>query len=128
MVTKKIKKLYITYIYIKILMSTIVAHSTLHALAPQAHKSETWVNIFVHGIISAAPVLSFETMYQIKTDSISDTLYEYYVQNARSNSFFHKNQTMQTIGLHKIDICRTDADDGSPATAKIFDMQYAWIY
>ena len=130
-------------------MCTIVAHNTLHALdslASQTHKNESylteatsdpypteakgedgWLNIFVHGIISAAPVLSFETMYHIKTDNISNTLYEYYVQNARGNCFFHKNQTMQTIGLHKIDTCRTDANDGCPATAKLFDMQYGWL-
>jgi len=90
-------------------------------------KTETWNVVFVHGIISAAPVLSIKTMRRIKDDNINNTLYEKYVNIVRNNSFFRKNQPMQEIGLKRINKTRKDANDGGPALASIFDKQIGWL-
>jgi len=146
MVTKKIKKICIAMVACISLHSinqtankkvnniaNIKRNLAEGAKAQFTHKKDDesnrpWINIFIHGIISAAPVLSFETMHQIRGDKISNTLYEYYVENVRSNRFFCKNQTMQEMGLKEINTTRKDADDGCPATAKLFDIQYNWSY
>ena len=92
---------------------------------PAKHQ-DTWLTIFVHGIISIAPILSLKTMRQIKNDQIQDTIYEAYVTKMRQDKIVCTNQAMQEVGLKKIDTTRTDAIDGCPALAKLFDAQYAW--
>jgi len=90
-------------------------------------NQEAWITVFVHGIISMAPLLSLKTMRQVKNEQIENTVYKEYVTNIRRNRIVCKNQAMQELGLKKIDTMRTDTTDGCPALAKLFDMQYSWI-
>jgi len=94
---------------------------------PELKNQETWLTVFVHGIISIAPVLSIETMGQIQRDQIENTMYELYVTKIRQDKIVRENQAMQELGLKKIDTTRTDTIDGCPALAKLFDKQYEWI-
>ncbi|MFC1842814.1 hypothetical protein ACFLYU_04105 [Candidatus Dependentiae bacterium] len=87
---------------------------------------ETWLTVFFHGVISIAPVLSFETMGQIRNNKIENTVYEAYVNNARRNNFFNKNQIKQALGLRKIDRTRRDTNDACSVIANVMDLQYSW--
>jgi len=97
-------------------------------LLQKKEPDETWLTIFVHGIISATPVLSIRTMRQIGKDQVKGTYYQKYVQNVRKDSFFCRNQPMQSLGLQKVDMSRKDAADGSPALAHIFEKQSQWLH
>lgn len=85
---------------------------------------ETWINIFVHGIISLTPVLSFKTMNHVKQDDLDNTVYIEYVKNARSNSFFCKNEPKQAVGLQKIEKDEIDRNSSCSTIAKLFDLQF----
>lgn len=85
---------------------------------------ETWINVFVHGIISITPVLNLNTMNHIKTDQLEDTLYYWYVTNIRQNKFFTHHETKQEVGLKPIDPDKIDNSNSCSAIAKVFDMQF----
>lgn len=114
-------------IYISLLFLIISPFAFSKEISPVKNKTETWNIVFVHGIISAQPVLSIKTMRRIKDDNINNTLYEKYVNTTRKNRFFCKNQPMQELGLKCIDKNRKDADDSGPALAHMFDKQIAWL-
>ncbi len=75
---------------------------------PQEKSSqEVWLNVFVHGIMSIKPHISWNNFMLFVKDEIEGTLYEKTVELMREDSFFYKNQAMQRIGLHKIDATNT---------------------
>jgi len=105
-----------------------------HALNPSIEmqgikaKAEHWITVFSHGIISAAPLLSFDLIGRMMKNNLKGTFYEKYVYNVRRDRYFCQNQPMQELGLKIIDTQRTDADDGCPAMAQIFDLQSSWLH
>lgn len=101
------------------------------ALRPEFDKinnpyknNEHWINVFVHGIVSLAPVLSLKTINHIKQDDIENTVYKDYVKNVRSDRFFCKNEPKQQEGLIAIDKNKVDSHSSCYAISQIFDMQF----
>jgi len=91
------------------------------------NNQETWITIFLHGIVSAQPVLSFKTIRLLSKDLIENTIYEKYVENVRPDPYFNANQAKQGLGLQSIDLTKKDAKDGCAALANIFEKQYKWM-
>ena len=80
------------------------------------------MTIFVHGIMSIKPHLSFSNFMRFITDRVEDTVYSDTVRNMREDDFFYKNQAMQEIGFHKIDPNRVEKGYASGLIARQFDM------
>ena len=93
------------------------------ALVPPQIYSETqeWITILIHGTIGLRPQMAFRTMLKLVRDNISNSSYKRSVEIIRDDPFFYKNQAMQELGLHAIDI--EDRKPGAAASlfAKIFD-------
>ena len=81
---------------------------------PTQSGQEVWLNVFVHGIMSIKPHVSWNNFMLFVKDEIDGTLYEKTVELMREDSFFYKNQAMQRIGLHRID--PTNTTDNSSAS------------
>ncbi len=82
--------------------------------APAQSGQEVWLNVFVHGIMSIKPHVSWNNFMLFVKDEIDGTLYEKTVELMREDPFFYKNQAMQRIGLHRVD--PTNTTDNSSAT------------
>lgn len=92
-----------------------VALALLFGINPSAHsflkpkkhipQKEVWMNVFVHGIMSIKPHLSWNNFMQFMKDEVDGTLYSKTVELMREDPFFFKNQAMQHIGLHKVEPC-----------------------
>ena len=82
--------------------------------APKESGQEVWLNVFVHGIMSIKPHVSWNNFMLFVKDEIDGTLYEKTVELMREDSFFYKNQAMQRIGLHRVD--PTNTTDNSSAS------------
>jgi hypothetical protein len=85
---------------------------------------EVWLTIFVHGIMSVQPHLSFETIFKLFHDRVENSFYAHAVKNIRTDQFFHRNQAMQEFGLQPIDKQSSYAGDASCALALLFDQVY----
>lgn len=82
--------------------------------APTKDGQEVWLNVFVHGIMSIKPHVTWNNFMLFVKDETDGTLYEKTVELMREDSFFYKNQAMQRIGLHKVDA--TNTTDNSSAS------------
>lgn len=67
-----------------------------------AQKKVVWLNVFVHGIMSIKPHLSWNNFMLFIKDKVEGTLYEKTVELMREDPFFYKNQAMQQLGLHEV--------------------------
>lgn len=90
----------------------------------EPETKETWLNVFVHGIISIVPVLSLKTMNYIKLDNLENTVYKEYVKNVRQNPFFCQHEPKQDIGLKPVYPEKNDTRNSSSVIAKLFDIQF----
>jgi len=83
-----------------------------------------WLTVFVHGIVSIQPYLSFNNFMRFMQDNIKDTYYEKSVSIIRENEFFYKNQPMGPIGLHYIDPLQhlSQKNNSSLAMVYIFEQ------
>ena len=82
---------------------------------------ETWVTVFVHGIMSIKPHVSFGNMFKFIKDEIEDTVYSKTVEYMRQNDIFFQNQPMQDIGLHRIKKESVTRGNASGAMAYVLD-------
>src|SRR5271154_3157882 len=62
-------------------------------------KDETWITVFVHGMISIRPYLTINNFIHFMTDTVEDTHYAISVDCIRQDPFFHQNQPMLGLGL-----------------------------
>lgn len=77
------------------------------------------ITVFVHGIKSIKPHVSLDNFFRFMSDDIHGTIYEKTVELMRRDPFFYKNQPMQGIGLHKIDLLPVTQGDASRAMATL---------
>lgn len=70
--------------------------------ATEKSPKDIWVNVFVHGIMSIKPHISWSNFMKFLKDEVQGTHYEKTVGLMREDPFFYKNQAMQQIGLHKV--------------------------
>lgn len=94
-------------------LTTWCASSTPSSL-PKSTQSEpkkiVWINVFVHGIMSIKPHLSWKNFMLFMKDKVEGTLYEKTVELMREDPFFYKNQAMYQLGLHAIDPSFTEGN------------------
>lgn len=98
------------------------------ALKPEEthQQPETWITVFVHGIMSVQPHLSLGNIIRLMNDCVENSFYSHTVYNIRTDTLFHRNQAMQGLGLLPIDKESTYAGDASCALATLFDQVYSW--
>jgi hypothetical protein len=89
-------------------------------LRADQQNPEVWLTVFVHGIMSIQPHLTFGNFFRFLTDSIQDTVYEKSIGEVRKNRFFYNNQLMQSIGLNPIDTEANKFDNASQVLASIY--------
>jgi hypothetical protein len=82
----------------------VLGLSSLHSKNTQeVPTQDVWLNVFIHGIMSIKPHISWNNFMLFLKDEIEGTLYEKTVELMREDEFFFRNQAMQHIGLYKID-------------------------
>ena len=104
------------------LLSTILF--LLVSLSPYIYpepEQEEWITIFIHGTIGLRPQMAFRTLIKIWRDKITNSSYEQAVERIRNDPFFYKNQAMQKIGLHPIDLSNHEPGAAASLFAQVFD-------
>jgi hypothetical protein len=84
-----------------IILSSCVSIHSKQQLTSQPH--ETWITVFVHGIMSIKPHLKASNVLKFMCDDVCNTLYSKTVELMRLDRHFFKNQAMQGFGFIKID-------------------------
>ena len=79
------------------------------------YTQETWINVYIHGIMSIAPHLTFGNFIRFMNDSVIHTLYAKQVELIRNDPFFSFGQAMQQLGLHQL--YPTDLEIGKAGNA-----------
>ncbi len=79
------------------------------------------LTVFVHGIMSIKPHLSFANFLRFLSDNVEDTVYSETVRYMRQDDFFYKNQPMQELGFHKIDTERIQKGYASGLTGRLLN-------
>ncbi len=82
---------------------------------------ETWITVFVHGIMSIKKHVSLPNIIRLMKDETENTTYAQAVKIMRENPFFFENQAMQQLGLEKIYPTRRERGYASGALASLFD-------
>lgn len=91
------------------------------AWANQEKKPEVWLTIFVHGIMSIKPHVSFSNFLRFMTDDVHNTVYSKTVERMRNDPTFYQNQAMQGIGLKEIDPTNPSKENASNVIAMTFE-------
>jgi len=84
-------------------------------------QPETWLTIFVHGIMSIRPHLTLSNFMYFMQDDIENTVYSKTVELMRQDKYFHFNQAMQGFGLQKINLYDLSKGNATSAVASIYD-------
>lgn len=84
--------------------------------------SETWINVFVHGIMSVKPHIGVSNFIRFMTDNVDNTVYSDTVHLMRHDPIFFQNQAMQNIGLYPMDPTRVEKGNASGAMALTFEQ------
>lgn len=77
---------------------------------------DVWVNVFVHGIVR--PVATIGDMVSIAHQNVNKTRYKHITRYVRKNSFTHRTQASQGIGLIPIKL-KSNYDDHNGARAMV---------
>lgn len=88
--------------------------------------TETWITVFVHGIMSIKPHLKASNLLKFMCDDVCETLYAKTVELMRLDSFFYKNQAMQGFGFVKIDPTLVERGYSQGAIADILNDVTLW--
>jgi hypothetical protein len=87
----------------------------------QETGDETWITIFVHGIMSIQPHLTIQNVMRFVRDDVQNTIYSKTVEYMRMDPYFYLNQAMQIFGLKKIDIDDLEPGHAANAIARIYE-------
>lgn len=87
-------------------------------------KIDTWLIVFIHGIISIKPYLNLPNMVRFIRDRIAQTSYERTIELTRRDDFFYQHHPMQKPGLRNISMSDTTPGAASTAYAHIFEKIY----
>ena len=99
----------------------VAAHSEKIGPEKQSEKPETWITVFVHGIMGIKPHITPANIIRIILDRVHNTAYAKAVELMREDPFFFKYQAMQTLGLQNIDPTLVKPGYAVGAIAYIFD-------
>ncbi len=84
-------------------------------------EKETWIVVFVHGIMSIQPHVNAANFIRFITDDVQQTTYSKTVELMRNDPIFYKNQAMQGFGLQKIDTHDRTPGNGASALANVLN-------
>lgn len=84
-------------------------------------NDDTWITVFVHGIMSIQPHLTLHNVMRFLRDDVQHTTYSKTVEYMRLDPYFYLNQAMQEFGLKKIDLTDLQAGHATNAIALIYD-------
>lgn len=87
--------------------------------SPTGHK-QTWITIFIHGIITIKPHLSFANIIKFVRDKVADSMYAQSIEAIRKDPYYHQHHAMQGVGLEKIDLNKIERGAGSTAFARVY--------
>src|SRR5579871_2473041 len=97
--------------------------SSIQLSTPVINEAEeTWVTVFVHGIMSIQPHLTLHNIARFIRDDVQDTTYSKTVEYMRMDPYFYLNQAMQEFGLKKIDDTDLQPGNASSAIANLYDQ------
>ncbi|HSC25554.1 MAG TPA: hypothetical protein VLB80_05070 [Candidatus Babeliales bacterium] len=96
-------------------------HNDSHPFATQEKKDETWVTVFVHGIMSIQPHLTLQNVMRFVRDDVHHTIYSKTVEYMRLDPYFYLNQAMQEFGLKKIELNNLKPGHATNAIAHIYN-------
>jgi hypothetical protein len=117
------KGMWTKYIFIAIVWGlassfSVIAHNTDSVVGS---CQQTWVNVFVHGIMSIKSHLTLSSFFRFLQDEMQNTIYAKTVDIMRQDPFFYQNQPMQEYGLHKAKLTDDLRGNGSYAMGWMFD-------
>jgi len=113
------KKMIIGYIIPFLLCSSILESAKVSN--PKKSNNETWVTVFVHGSFSLKPHLTLGNAANVIFDHIENSVYYRSTEINRRDPFFYKNQIMDGLGLHKIDIHSPSKEQAGPIAAGTYE-------
>ena len=108
-------------IKIAYLFIVVITFNQLFGNKKAQKTPDTWVTVFIHGIIGIDAQTCFANLFQFITDQLSHTTYAKSVEYMRANQFFMKNQAMQEVGLIPIDLNNFEKGYASGAIARSYD-------
>ena len=91
-------------------------------------QPETWVTIFIHGIMSIQPHLTVQNVMRFVRDDVHHTIYSKTVEYMRLDPYFYLNQAMQEFGLKKIDLNDLQPGNATNAIAQIYNDVTKLVY
>jgi len=106
-------------------------YATQHNIQPidtNPTGPETWITIFVHGIMSIQPHLTIQNVMRFIRDDVHHTIYSKTVEYMRLDPYFYLNQAMQEFGLKKIDLNDLQPGHATNAIAHIYDDVTKMVY
>lgn len=81
---------------------------------------DRWLTIFVHGIINIQPHITVSNLFKFYYDTIENTAYARAVELVRKDPFFWECQTMDALGLKKIDTSLHQPGKIPPLFARLY--------
>lgn len=103
-------------------------HSDTTPVDVNTNKAETWITIFIHGIMSIQPHLTIQNVMRFVRDDVHHTIYSKTVEYMRLDPYFYLNQAMQEFGLKKIDLSDLEPGHATNAIAHIYDDVTKLVY
>lgn len=82
---------------------------------------EVWITVFVHGIMSIKPHLTWENFFRFMNDRVLNSVYSKSVELMREDEHFYWSQAMQGMGLQHLDPTDLRATKAGNAIARIYD-------
>lgn len=104
--------------------STMPAQPASSAHNFEIPPADVWITVFVHGIVSIKPHLTWPNLFRFFKDDIENTVYSRSVRYLREDEFFYKNQAMQQFGLHEVSFEGEKKGNPSRAMATVFDSMW----
>ena len=111
----------ITYAHEQLVPQTAHIPAGTRFTTPQqkSAEKETWIVVFVHGIMSVKPHLSAANFLRFMADDVQKTTYSKTIELMRQDPLFFQYQAMQEFGLKSIDLKDRTPGNASGALANV---------
>lgn len=96
-------------------------HGVDSTAIPSSDTPQEWVVVFVHGIMSIKPHITFGNITRFFEDQIRYTQYARTIKTMRNDHHFFKNQAMQERGLVKVDIANKSPGNSAGALGYVMN-------
>jgi hypothetical protein len=107
--------------YLKVALFLSCTFARAEIALEDTFDQESWITIFVHGIISVKPHLTLPNIIRLMKDDIADSVYARAVEIIRKDDFFYQYHAMQGLGLLPIELYNYEKGAATAAFARTFD-------